>query len=885
MKPKATGKRLRTRSRAGVDNSKRKKHLSGKNGKKSHRKSTSLAAAQLPATVPNTTQLSTDHRLAEIDCAALVHSLDSRSWLQLAQAHEARSSAQENLVNPFRRELQRLGPMGTERGDLANELQPRLDLALKALFLDGRTFLLRDLLEMAGGPDRYSSSFGKYRELVADGRIRTSHTGLAGGASTPFAFDLHGAKVFGNGATLRSLLTDYRSECAKPREVEAAFQATRTLLGLSQHSGREAVLHAATGVSEKVFHYLQAELRRRLDADGRINKKTRANRVSALRRLLTFGLRGNHFALWFPEYRPTDAWSTIVDSCFPLAHSRSTPTPIRQARSALETLFGVARAELSLAHPDELGPKEILACLALLKAPNRHNERDRIRALSKVRGRAEGNWEHPLVARVLQVIESTHRSPTLPMLTYADDTDGTVGDLVGTLAVIRSNGLPAEWDEFLRWYHDYSLLSFSQIRLRRLEFPSRPETRHLSLDVFNARLRTVRAFLGVARSMYPEEFASLRPSDVFGVYFETLWLDIMARWKAATEAGSGPSHEASSGLSKYVIEGGLIARAMFDRSRFQRKAVRVSTDNSSGDRRKSAFRERRFLDDVRLGGELTDVEHALLESYEISRNDSTGLNQLRLEAAGGSGLNTLKDLRRVINATPFLHFQLAQEWILQRVQLLVANNAGPHEVQEWTLLAMVHGLLLSGGCRRSELCHLREGIQTNFFNGAKTVDLRPCDRKNWKPLNFVTRDRWLPDWLLDLYTSVVRPQIVRKRPEFEIECPFLLLSPVSGRPFGCPEEKAENGQGRIIGPFRDRKTSLGRFWVRRMAIVFDALGFAVPATEQSFGMHIIRNVGGHAVYVKHGLERAAVWLGDSVRTVEGTYAELRGELVDTSLVD
>jgi len=39
------------------------------------------------------------------------------------------------------------------------------------------------------------------------------------------------------------------------------------------------------------------------------------------------------------------------------------------------------------------------------------------------------------------------------------------------------------------------------------------------------------------------------------------------------------------------------------------------------------------------------------------------------------------------------------------------------------------------------------------------------------------------------------------------------------------------------------------------------------------------------VFVKHGLERAAAWLGDKVATVEGTYADLKGELVDTSLVD
>jgi hypothetical protein len=50
-------------------------------------------------------------------------------------------------------------------------------------------------------------------------------------------------------------------------------------------------------------------------------------------------------------------------------------------------------------------------------------------------------------------------------------------------------------------------------------------------------------------------------------------------------------------------------------------------------------------------------------------------------------------------------------------------------------------------------------------------------------------------------------------------------------------------------------------------------------------MHLVRNVGGHAVFVTKGLEAAAHFLGDKVGTVEGVYAALQGELVDTSLLE
>ena len=132
----------------------------------------------------------------------------------------------------------------------------------------------------------------------------------------------------------------------------------------------------------------------------------------------------------------------------------------------------------------------------------------------------------------------------------------------------------------------------------------------------------------------------------------------------------------------------------------------------------------------------------------------------------------------------------------------------------------------------------------------------------------------------------MRPRIARKADVDGSDFPFLLLNPTTGRPYGCSEENPDDGSGRRDAPFKDRKSSFARLWTRRLAVVFDTLRYFVPCSPQSFGMHVVRNVGGHAVFVKYdSLEKAAAWLGNTVTTVEGTYADLKGELVDTSLVD
>jgi hypothetical protein len=242
----------------------------------------------------------------------------------------------------------------------------------------------------------------------------------------------------------------------------------------------------------------------------------------------------------------------------------------------------------------------------------------------------------------------------------------------------------------------------------------------------------------------------------------------------------------------------------------------------------------------------------------------------------------VKDLQRSIDETPFEHFCAAQEELLRRVREAVASgHATSPDAQALVVATFMHGILISSGCRRSEIAHLREGTQTNLQAGLRVVRLRAIDRKNHTKHNYTVREKWVPDWLLTLYFGTVRPAIAGSRATSEGPNPFVILNPNTGRPYGCEEEMAD-GSGRDEVALESRKDAMADLWTQHVAEAFVSLNLFVPIGAQRFTMHIVRNVGGHWVFQRHGLDAAANFLGDSPKGVLNTYAVLDGVAVDTT---
>jgi hypothetical protein len=784
------------------------------------------------------------------------------------------------MQNEFRIAFERLPPIGSVHGDRRAAVLPRVDLLARALFLEGVSLDLTSVASMIVPSTRSnpidSNFFRAYRSLVDGGRILVAATGDAGAGKTPYAFDLRHEVPFERRPTLATLLRAYQLSDASDDSKRAATVATRILLGLERYSSTDAVLVEAERISCAAFHGLPDRFVAAIPLDSPLSKKTIQNSVSALRAALQFGVRHDLFPLFFPKHREVDAWTELLDRTFPLGRSGKVAVDMSMTRGGLRALFHVARADLAIENPSALTPELVRECHRRLGAAHRARERHHVSSMQHLLFESEGDWADPVIHMIASTLRSLRAVTALPYLTAPDGATVTVTTLDGCCELLELHGFDGRWKSFFAWYHDYSLLEFRQLRARQAEFPSRPEARKLKLSGFTARLAAVRAYLGLAKQAFPDAFTDLGPSDIFGTHFHLLTTMMIDVWELSASTDVGVSHRSSGGLRGNIVAGGLIAQALLERSLHEKSLERRAVPSRDKDNVLIVSLER-------VAADRTILERALHESYIESRRVCDSLTAECRNDANGSATNTVKNLQRLIEETPFEHFCAAQEELLRRVQQARESaHAASRDTRKLIVATFIHGLLVSGGCRRSEIAHLREGTQTNFQAGRRVVKLRAVDRKNATKHNYSARTKWLPDWFLDLYFGMVRPAIASSRAMPEGPNPFVILNPNTGRPYGCEEEKSD-GSGRDTRAFDIRKACMAHLWTQHVADAFVSLKLLVPIGPHRFTMHVVRNVGGHWVFQQHGLTAAANFLGDSPKSVLNTYAALDGVAVDTTI--
>lgn len=796
----------------------------------------------------------------------------------LAHVHHVGTSTGTPTVNEFRTALDQFLTTDTGKGFKHSAIPARLDLLTRALFFEARTFSLTDL--GATLAPRNSTGFSSYflrafQPLVDSCRILTYSALPSGSSRTPYAFDLRREQAFSTEPTWADLLSAFLDDADDSRAA-TAVTATREMLGLKPYTPRIEVCRVAASIGVRLFHGLPERFAEQHMKETPEERKTVQNLVSALRGVLLHGLRHDLFPLYFPEHRPYANWRAVADEAFPLLGESKRNSGLRKAREALLTLFGIARAELQVATAADLTEETVRAAWQMLLSPHRAGARSKISRLRTLAGKTPGNWKHPVVQVILAGLGRGCAPMAVERLRHATVPELPAQTLDGFISVVESHGLSASWREFFVWYQEYSTLDWRTMGSRAREFPARAATRKLGESTLTFRRSTARAFLACARRVLPDAWSSLTPTAVFSTHYSTLVYALMAEWEASVEAG-GASHRSSEGLEHLIVDSGMIARALYDRSLHARGvALACSAEPLGG---------QRFVDAERFVAGRTDDEQALLAAHELAGVLCSNIREERRQSSHGSGDNTVKDLHRSIRETPFISFQRAQLTLLDKVQKLISSgSAQSPQCVRLTVAALVHGILVSGGVRRSEIAHLREDIQVHLANGSREVLLRAVDRKNMKPHHFVLRAKWLPEWFLSHYLKVVRPLLVAKAPDVRVAASgFLVLHPTSGLPYGCLEE-SRDGTGRNTIALERRKIWMSRLWVEIAAQVFVETGLFLPAGSQRFSMHIVRNVGAHAVFVQSGVEAAAHFLGDSISMVEGVYGALRGELVDTSLM-
>lgn len=426
--------------------------------------------------------------------------------------------------------------------------------------------------------------------------------------------------------------------------------------------------------------------------------------------------------------------------------------------------------------------------------------------------------------------------------------DGTWEDF---LRILRDNGFGQEWTDFFAWYHEYSTLSRADI-LRDPRFPSRPSKRVLKARTLVKRVVAVRAW-GYQTLLALRDLEGFRPADItpemaFGTYGPHIVRRLIGWWTDRAERGE-VSHATSDGLVGILKGGMMTARALYDRRRHE-KGVRSVGE---GGRALRVVDEEAMVKDA--------VEEALWRTYIECRNQIDAIEEERKESPDGHVKTTVKDIQRILRATPPRYWEAILDEIHRRVR--AAKDTGRDSgfrYHRLVMLGFLLGLMISTGFRISEVTHIRLGSTEAGEDrqyGPKRrreryIGLRPCDRKNKKKHGAFLRERYCPLWLETEYLERSRPFFLVQggTPDHD-----WLIVDGTGRPYGCSEEK-DNGTGRDDVAHSYRIAALRDVWIDQLMGIAAGLALPIPLWHGEFAPHVIRNVFGYAIFQILGKEPA-----------------------------
>lgn len=652
--------------------------------------------------------------------------------------------------------------------------------------------------------------------------------------------------------------------------------ALRLVLELPAGADLPTLLAAAEAVPPARLRDLPERLLT-LAASRGLTRRVATNLESVLRRALRCAAEHNRIPLVF-VVRETDAeWDALrwaffgADSKVP---PRSRPT-YRRAFTRFWQHITVLLADPLHGRPnvtfEEITPTDV----ALLK---RH-----LRRCGK-------GWLYQQIQHTLRWIGKTHgtgpyggapsSSTDAVYLTPANRSreSGTLGSWPALIALFEEHGFGPEWLEFLAWYRDYSTLPDADLAANAEQFPVRPTKRHLAPGTVVRRHFALRAWCGMARIVLDKVPADLTLQDVFGDSARLIGEKFKTWWAARAEAGE-VTDATSGGLTSILVSAAMMARALCDRAAHQRGA------QAKAGKAASLLEWERSL--------RTYEEEAYFRGYQALTAQADQLEEKRKTSESGHVHTTAKDVVRMIRQTPPQWWQQVLDAMLAEVQAGVAKGRTGMKFYRLVSATYLLGFVISTGLRRSELAHLRIGayvsrkgerVDRQYGPGnraARVVKLRAVDRKNRRQHIAGVRERFCPSWLETLYLDKARPFFLTKGRQ---DHDWLFVSS-TGKPYGCINE-TDTGQRTASDMHRSttRKLMLTKSFQQQVASAAARLGLPLPDEIHEFGFHAVRNVFAFLLFQTpgHGVTAAANWLGDRTQTVEGTYAEVDGTLVDVS---
>jgi integrase len=679
-------------------------------------------------------------------------------------------------------------------------------------------------------------------------------------------------------ATLRTVVEFVLTPASEfPSWARANLRTSlRLVLELPAGADLPTILTAAEAVPPARLRDLPERLLTLAAARG-LARRVATNLESVLRRALRCAAEHNRIPLVFVVHDTDAAWDALrwhyfgADSKVP---PRSRPT-YRRAFAQFWRIITALLADPAQSRPgvafEDITPTDV----ALLKRHLRRSGKgwlyQQIQHTLRWIGQTHG--EGPYGGTPISSTEGVYLTPA-----NRSRAPGTLGSWTTMIALFEEHGFGPEWLEFLAWYRDYSTLPDADLAANQARYPVRPTKRHLAPGTVVTRLFALRAWCGMARKVLGKDPADLTLQDVFGDSARLIGEQFKAWWAARADAGE-VSDATSGGLTSILISAAMVARALCDRAAHQRGAQTMV--------RKAASLlewERRLR---------TPEEEAFFRGYQALTAQADQLEENRKTSETGHVHTTAKDITRMVKQTPPQWWLKVLDAMLAEVQTGVAKGRSGMKFYRFVGATYLLGFVISTGLRRSELAHLRIGAFVNRQGkrvdrqygpgnrAARVVKLRAVDRKNRRQHIAGVRERFCPRWLETLYLDKARPFFLTKGRQ---DHDWLFVSS-TGAPYGCVNE-TNSGQRTASDMHRSttRKLMLTKSFQQHVASAAARLGLPLPDEIHEFGVHAVRSVFAFLLFQTPGLgvTAAANWLGDRTETVEGTYAEVDGTLVDVS---
>ena len=456
---------------------------------------------------------------------------------------------------------------------------------------------------------------------------------------------------------------------------------------------------------------------------------------------------------------------------------------------------------------------------------------------------------------------------------------GKAGDLGAILDAMEDVGFQEDVLEFLRWYEDYSLLPdadlWGELALDGpTRFPTRPAQRHLTTRTWGHRLLALRAYCFHAVQVCERHDLPLDLKNVFGRAGVQILQEIEIWWQGRAARGEVASPH-TTGIEGALLHAGMIARALYDRT-LHLEGIEVTDEageSPRGDR----------LDTMTMQADPTTRRY--LAVYRHAQARASNFKAARRKSSSGHRKTDRKCIRTIYEQTPPSYWaavgramqQQISEWDGKKgyIYYLLVRNA------------FVHGFVLSTGCRGSGLAWLKTSPGRGYGpenQETRRIDWEAWQRKNNRANSSFLRDTFLPLWLERLYLEEARPFFIERgieRGDLAGDHDALIVKSSTGDSLSDGWWPSNTDDYMQTGE-RAKKgvAQLAVSWRSSGAKAAASIGLGWSDRYGEGGPHAMRNSMASGIYRAKGVQEAADYLGDSVDTVEDTYAAVDGCHVD-----